>query len=509
MKQEDNYFTQNKDRIIKTFPYLAIFGLFYFFPLLVNDNFYFEGSTWRALGFVPDVAAQLSGRVLVEPLLSLLSLELDIFNFTKQTLIYTGITNQIISIFTLVVSSIVFYYRINSSEFNFHYGLVAFSFILNPFLLETLSYKTACIYMVLPTALALIASSLNTRNQYWNVIISIIILFSSLSLYQVSFNVFCAASILIFLIDFQQDIKKSITHLIANLIKISIATLIYKLLIINNINVGEYYKSNTVPFPLDSNLFTNIINKFIYLFQENLGVFLESKLLIIFSIISVVGFAAIYIIKNKNKLLAFLIFCTCTFLLIFFCFGFISIFKSTTSEPRLLAACSVLFVFIFHSFYTLTENFIPKFKNLLLIPTIFFVIISFSYSAMQESQFRFCNRITNSLIDRLESLGVDAKTPLLFSGSIGPSPYTRNTVEKNLILRKLYIEYLNGNWFSWLFTRHLGLETQLVTNINMEAEAHMCSNNEALYKSQYYKIMREGELYVAAFRYGDCYNKLK
>jgi hypothetical protein len=499
------YWKYNQLRIQKSFLPLFWTSIIYFFPFIIQNHIFYEPTLWRSNGSLPEISTIDLGRVYLDDWMSFFSLEFDIFDKT-QHVIYTGYINILISIIFLIISSIVLYTRINKSKINFYYLAVTFSFLTNPFFLESFQHKTGCLYILPITAIAIISASINTKNKFFDIVVPAVLLYFSLCVYQVGFNIFPAAMILIFLFDFQKQPKEAFTNLIINISKIAIATIFYKLFILNQIKEGSFYTNNTQLFTIDSDFLGNCIENFISIFKISLFTLTESRFFIIFAFIGLISFSMHYISNHKKKILAsfVLVFSICS--LMFLCCGFSVFFKDAISEARMYGVVGILFILIFHSFYISAKTYLPSLKFIIIIPLLYFTIIAHSCAAMQESQYILCQRVSIAIINKLEEFGFKDGDKVAFTGTIDDSHVSLNSINQNKILKRLYFSNLQGSWFSFLFARNFGAEFQFVDFDNNNGQKN-CYKHKSIYKSQHFKIARDQDenQFIVAFKNGSCF----
>ena len=503
------YWKYNKLRVQKSFFPLFFASLIYFLPYIIKSNIFHEPSLWRSDGFLPDVATTSIGRIYLDDWISFFSLELDIFN-NKQYVVDTGAINILISIIFLIIASVLLYTRINKGKIDFYYLAVTFALLVNPFFLDSFQHKTGCLYILPITAIAIISATINTKNKIFDIFVPGLLMYFSLAVYQVGFNIFPAAMLLIFLFDFQKSYKKALQNLGINIAKLSLATVLYKFLILNYIEKGSFYTNNTKLFELNSDFLGNCIARFISIFKISLFTLTESRFFIIFAFIGITFFSIQYISSHKKKAWASLVLLFSLFGIIFLCCGFSVLFQDSISEPRMYGVIGILFLFIFHAFYISAKTYFTSGKFIIIIPLLYFTILSHSCAAMQENQYMLCKRISINVINKLEEFGFKNGGKVAFTGTVDTAHVALNSMNKNKILRRLFYPNLNGSWFSFLFVRSFGLEIQFVDFDNNDGQKD-CDRLQAIYKSQYFKIAQDEDKdhFIVAFKNGTCFNNFK
>ena len=503
-----DYFEVDLEKIKNLSPYLLALNLIYFFPLLVQNIPYMDDLEWSVTGSPGHLE---NGRPLGDYLSSILSFN---FNFSNNSLFDSGSFLQIFSITLLTFVACIFYLRINDKEPSLYLAMLIFSFLVNPVCLLLLSYRLSCFHGALSISLSLLAC-LKLRNRPLGLFISSLFILASLCIYQPSINIFISASFLLFLIEYKKSVKDSLILLLDNSLKLFSAILIYKFIILSNIHHFKgYFQQRSSIFKLDQNFFTNIYEHGLSLLDQFLNAFSDSKIIILFSIISILAYGFQYIFfENNKRISSFFIYIFCVSGMGFGIIGFMAFMPSVRFLPRTFIGFSILLVFIFYAFDQSIVRWAPSLKVVVFIPLLYFTFISFSYNRIIEVQYEYQSKVVNSIIENLTNLGLKPWHTVYARGYLEYSPVGINSKSKNKLLSSLLnkSDNIGGVWYTSIFLKYSGLKAKILSwdDAKKLLKADVTCNHKALYTSQFYKITRiNNDIFIITFPQKSCFNQI-
>lgn len=496
------YFDVDWQKIKKLAPFLLALNLIYFFPLINQSTPYLDDLEWAIFGQTDHTG---NGRLLGDFLSSILNFN---FDFSHNYIIYSGALLQIISICLLSFAATVFYLRINNKKPNLYLAMLIFSFAANPFLLTSLSYKSACLHGVISISLALLAS-LDFKHRVLNIPLGFVLLLIMLNIYQLSLNIYLSATLLLFLLEFKRDIRTSLIFLYNNILKAFFAILTYKLILYSlAVKLSRNGLLRSEMINLDEHFFKQVfenssqyIDKIIYSFED-------STFLVFFALISIIAFGIKYVFHNNDhKITSTLVFILCSFGIFFCSFGILIFFTNSLIIPRLIIGFSPFLTFIFFAFDKSIAERIPSLKILVIVPLLYFTFISFSYNSIIQAQYRFNYSIMQQMENRLEDLGIKSSDKVYLNGSLGYSPIASNSVSRNKLLSFLqtYQGFIGEGWFTNLFSKHMGFKRNF-KYLPRKKQRLPCST-QSLYSNPFYKINRVKDEYFITFPDGKCFTQ--
>lgn len=410
---------------------LAIFIpiFLFFFPVIISGVHYRDdlersfsgGYGWTELG-----------RPFADWMMKFISLSDDL-------LVDTTPFPAMLSIIILVASVYIYWKKVDKSECIW-IAVALSAIVINPFFIQNILFKFDVLPMSMAMAFAIIASAVDVTNKK-SIIISIILLILSLSLYQSCTNIFIGLISIsaLFKINNSNETIKDITK---KLIIFFIGYLIYFSL--TKIFISDLSSRSEI-VTIDYNGFLSIIknmNDFIFFALS----FINKTIFIILLIPTMCFLFLLFKIEKRNIKISILNKILIVLLLISSIFGPLLILKTPALMPRTLSGFGAIMAAISISSILLINNTISK----LLVIISLIVPISLSYSSNRaiEEQRKFENSIFYSIKDDLKLF--DENKRVYFSGKVPLSQRSKIASNNNRL-----VSYMISPASEWLATIQL------------------------------------------------------
>ena len=132
-------------------------------------------------------------------------------------------------------------------------------------------------------------------------------------------------------------------------------------------------------------------------------------------------------------------------------------------------------------------------------------IFSYGYRGMLLEQANFNNRYYQLITSDLISLGFKETNTLIFSGGMDHSPSTYNSKKKNKSLDHFHAGNIGDHWHTIVFFKFREFKAQYQTVAIIDDLFNQVCHAETLIKNNWYRIIRNQDLYMVAFRNSICY----
>lgn len=492
-----------KDKPLKAFIGLLIFSLIYILPIILA-NFYYIDDLGRSLRGYTDWEE--NGR----PLASLLAIALS----DGFPLMDVSPWIQILSIVVLDYSLICFVKKYAFQATSFQLFITAAYGYLNLFLLENLSYKYDSLGMILALSLFFLLYAVPEKcpNQI-KMILSIITILLSLSLYQAAIGAYISLAIVefIFLLYQSQTWKEIFGRLLNRIIGLCIGGLLYKFIIVKNFVGSQGYSADHASL---ANFFTSQgaavirtnVTQFGYLFKafgKTLGI-----LGFILTLAMFIGLGTVaYVIEKRRKeskpiqfLLTLLVIISPAILVISSVLMLI-LLKNPVLAPRVMLSVSVFTIFVGLSIYHLSK-FIRSSIVISYLTLICMLSFSSYYGNLLVRQNQMNTTVTTYLVYDMNQVERESGKEFRDLSFIGHSPQCHELIlanQKRPLYGLLVPIYMNNDWF-WggQFIAHFrNRDINLKSNIN---DKELTLINKPVRENEFYKLYLINNKYIIAFK---------
>lgn len=499
------YFCIDKSRFNKIFKYSSILSLIYFSALFLNISPYLDDYNWISNG---TSFSHNLGRPLVNKIFSLFSFEYSLNENPFLLNIQPGY--QILGVLLLVLSLTVFVLKLCESEESNYLILLVVSFMANPFLLQNYSYSMVGLTMACSYSIALL-TSLKTKGNFTNLVIGSLLMFVSLCIYQISLNIFIGATILLFLVGFTEDLKKSFIFLFENIFKSLIAVTLYKILASDHIRMTN--NSYMTHYGHLQNSFHGYMTNFINFSNTIFDVYGELRILTFFTLISILAFAIRYIFfSNNNKtVLNGIVFISACFLLFLFSFGIQVLLKNPVYQARTLAGFSIPLLATFYMYLFSFGKWFPSSKIVMALPIICFFLLSYKYADVRQIENRHNYHIGSSIVNDLNQLHLNNAAEIYSDGYRGArNDILQKLCDRNRILNFLSIGTLQEWYLNSYLRYHFNIPYRIRNFPTKKIKKALCTNTTKIINySRHYIIAQKDRQIIIALNRGECFSVLQ
>jgi len=341
---------------------------------------------------------------------------------------------QLIAVFILAVSSVLFVYVLNNRKITIISLLASIPIGLSPYMLECLSFKFDAPYMALSVLASIVPFLFIARKKAF-VFCSIISLLVMCMTYQASSGIYLLVTLVLCFKDWNGKRKTNrevFLFLGRAVLSFCMAMIIFKLFLMKQMDMG--YTSNTM-FPL-SQMFSGILTNFktyVNLINNDFGFIWKTIIGIIFCFF----IAKSVYTSAKNKMISFFIATILLFLIFPLSFGVYLALENPLWVPRAMYGAGILLGII--SIYVVSEfNNVAKIAVLALSWSFF--IFAFSYGNALADQMRYANFRAGILLHDLSALYPDKdenEMMIELKNTIGVTPLVKNIGKRNPVIYRL------------------------------------------------------------------------
>ena len=426
IKDISEYLQEQAIAIKKSFFPVYLILIVYFLPCLFFVT-YNDGNNIFTDGF--HIFVKGLGRSNTTYLFSFLSF--NFINISEETCIYNVILFQLEAFALLAITGIFLYNRLNPNyKKNFLTHIVMSSLFFSPFFFTNINFNLpSSLGFAMLILLAIFASCINSRNSVFNVLSKTLLLFFAHGFYQTSINIFMAASLVIFLLDFLKLGKISKKNILENISSLILSILLYKFFVLDRITLNGYALLRTKLYALDENFFSNISDKFLRCLQSITFPFSDASgiCLAMFLLLGFLSFVIYSITKTNNKFKAVSIVALYTSLIIFFQAGFSILFVGQAPEGnRYLMAFTLVMFLCFYTTHLIIEKFAPKIKYIILIPAFFMMTMTHSAISLSNAKASYKEKIYDIFLNYLLTKDKQQNISYQRIGDFMPQIYIKN-----------------------------------------------------------------------------------
>lgn len=431
--------------------YVLILIALYTMPILMADRYYIDDLGRSARGYY---GGSSNGRPMADLIMFLIGfggINVDLSPLPMM-----------IAVVVFSVSSVHFVTSVKKDHGVYYSVLLPISIIINPFILENLSYKYDVVTMIVSMSSILIAYS-GFNNNKTTYLFGTFFALISLLCYQAAIGLFASLAIFEFIfVTYNNSIEKKTLKacfLLASsrFFQLLTAIILYKLIISvffpHDGNDYAIKHSEIIPFTHDGLeiLLNNLYNFFkmttTYLSSVPFPILVLMTLLTIGSLIYIA--VKTWNVKSSYGMVASAVIITSPLLVYLFSIAHLLLLKHPVVEPRVLISFSAITLMPFYLSFTH-----GKLKRVSTCLLALFVAFSYTYSYAYGNALKsvksYEDYVSMSISTDIKKIDPDAKLLIQTSGFMDYPPQAMLTIEKYPSIKKLLPRYLNNNW-SWAF----------------------------------------------------------
>lgn len=414
-----------------------IFALTYIYPVISADRFYIDDmgrSLDGYLGWGQD------GRPLTDIIMTYFSFGFPIIDVSPL--------NQILAVLTMSLASVLYVSKYTENAKPLSLGLASSLFIIQPFLLENLSYKFDSLPMALSAILLAIPFIIKGSNRVV-FIISILCITSSLAIYQATIGIFIILSIANIVFSNYKKSLDDVKDAALRALQLIIGYLVYSLIVVKYFVTGAYAASHasmiTESTNITATLLRNSARMFEYFSQAIepynsffIGIFL---LAVVFSILKE---AELHIKKSGYAtIFKLVVVVTSPFLVLLFSSLHLLILENPVFSSRVFISLSGAMLF----FGVLFLRNLGRMVSVVLISTLLFagLINTYAYGNAAKAQKKIDDLISASIYQDVNSSGINF-TSVSVSGTMPVARQRNNLGNRFPAIARMIPIYLNGDW---------------------------------------------------------------
>lgn len=484
MKLNTFNFNVNKNVFMITLSMLFLYVL----PIMGSGRYYID-DIGRALDGYTDWGY--NGRPLVDIIMSAISFGSPLVDISPLT--------QIMAIALLGYTLSMYASKYFTDSNHLTVGITVSLFAVSPFLLENWSYRYDSLPMILSVALCILAYC-NTKDNILSFFSSIILVVSSLSLYQASISSFVILCIVDIIATKDSRDLSVIRKIINRASQLLVAYLIYQHFIAKYTVVGSYNLSHSELIELSStsiDILKHNMNGFIgfiSLYVSSMPSWMRFFYGMVF-VISIITLLIREIKSGQTGIIKCVIITMSPALVFLFVFLHLSILKQPVFASRVLISSGAAFLY-FSTIITLALK--DKIALLSLIPLVIFSYVGvYSFSNAVEAQRKIDTLISSSIYNDVSHSGKTFK----FVSFVGTMPQAKQKViltQRFPAISRIIPIYMNGDWV--LGTRLLELHRVSLQQVSMNNESlTFISNNKPFVESTDYALFNYNDTLIVKF----------
>ena len=482
-----NIITKENEKYL-LFAITIFFYYTYTSPIINADRFYIDDLGRSIIGYTN---WSINGRPLADAIMLLLSFGYPLVDISPIPLV--------IGLVILSLSFVFFVEKNMKNDDFFIKCLLPIVFICNPFLLENLSYKFDSLPMLLSISFLIISYSFS--NSILRIILPIVFVISSLSLYQASISLFVCFAAFEFLLALKNQYvspSQGLYLILLRAMQLIVGYIIYTTFIADYFINEGYNKLHSENVKLSSDGFFQIIknvDSFHRLIQEYTGFFgltlLTSLVLILFISASKSSFDILKKRKTKSTYSYYILSLVSIAAFYIFSFLHLSILKSPVIAPRVLISFGF---FLFFCAYVISQ--VNIFKPIIVLFVFFSLVFSFTYGNALKAQKDHDEFIASMLASDIYKVGVKYKS-ISIAGTMPSSRQVSLAQSKLPLLNKLIPIYLNNDW-GWgpMLLEHYGINAEIREKLTQSDRSLICTKAPLIDNKMYSIFVEKDKLLI-------------
>ncbi|EMF0716610.1 glucosyltransferase domain-containing protein [Citrobacter freundii] len=433
--------------------------IIYVMPIILADRLYIDDILRSQLGYTNWSA---NGR----PLSDLLMMA---FSFFGKNIVDLSPLTLIIALSIFSFCALI-YYKTNLDEFSpIASALIMFSVIANPFLLENLSYKFDVLPMITSLSILLVPFFFKPKS-FICIILSIVMIISSLCLYQASIGFYVCLAIIEYFLSYKKCNAESSCYRMNNSVFriISLVAAYYLYGLLTEHMVADEYNlihSQILAMSRESlSVFTwniSTLSDIIILYFKNI----KHTTYFIYAVVVCSIVSAIFNRKNNYKqplnMVDTVIFLLSPVLIVFCTFIHLCFLSAPVFADRVLISFGAVMMLVTICFFSTIKN---KYIVSVFIsfPLLFVFVYSYTFGAAQKYQKEYDNRISNDIALSVSRADPEGKLALFIAGTQPSSNQRINAVNRFPSLSSLIPLYYNNGWWGKHLIKMFGIKNRVI-----------------------------------------------
>lgn len=477
---------------------LALLLLVYILPIILADRLYIDDILRSQQGYKN---WGINGRPLADILMAH-------FNFTEGVIADSSPLTLLFSSVIFLLCSLV-YYRKNLGSYGFLFGALAmFMVFANPFMLENLSYKFDVLPMVTSLSVLLIPYSVD-RSKVYGLLVGVLCIVSSLSLYQASIGFFCTLALVEMITTYRDKNYSAISYIISIIIRATQLIIGYAIYskISSYFISGEYNIEHSQIVSLDrsgiSLIYSNASTYFDKIHQA-----INETTSVAYLIVAISMMCCIFISLSRRDKVPGNIFSRISLalclilspvLVLAFSFIHLSILKYPVFADRVLISFGGALLFYSTSMATLVKW--KSFASMLIIPVVFFsMYYSYVYGNAMKYQRQYDDRLSHEIATVISNADTTGSLPVYTYGSQPSSIQRSNAVNRFPSLDTLVPLYYVDGWWGTLLINMYGIRNKVsgLYDVTQVCSMRVISENQS------YSIYKDSSKIIIDFSKYKC-----
>lgn len=414
-----------------------IFALIYIYPIISADRFYIDDMGRSLDGYL---RWGQDGRPLSDIIMFSLSLGSPIVDLSPL--------NQFLAILVISTTVVLYVSKHIKNASPLMLGVISSLFIVQPFLIENLSYKFDSFPMALSAVLLIIPFLINSKPTI-SFIISILCITSSLALYQASIGLFIIYSVADVVFYRERSSFEDIKNTTFRILQIILSYLFYSLFIVKHFVTGNYAPEHASMITESKNIIQTLSINLSKIFNYFAQAIEPYNILFIIAFLLIVAFSVIKETREQitctEKINHFKIAVTIASPFLVFLFSFIHILTLETpvfSARVYISLCGAILFFG-----------ILLFRNtgrIISVPLIFILLFAglinvYTYGNATKAQKHVDNLISASIYQDVNSYNKNFSS-VSVSGAMPVARQVTNLWRRFPAIARMIPIYLNSNW---------------------------------------------------------------
>ena len=456
------------------FLFLFVLSFIYIQPILNADRYYIDDLGRSIWGYSK---WSLNGRPLADVLMSAISFGHPLLDISPLP--------QIAGLVFICASLSVSLCRIVPNFSKSAIVASALCFIINPFMLENLSYKYDALPMLLSASLLVVSFSFGKK--WWHLPVPAFMVICSLSLYQATLTIFASMAVIEFVFS-GRDFRGKIICAMIRVLQLSSGYLFYSIFIGPNFIQGSYNISHSETILSQPGMVSKAIQNatgFVDLIDAYItGI--PTWIMFITACLSTLGLALLLIEslraeseKTICKIIVALIIMMAPIALVAFSFAHLSLLKYPVYSPRVLISFGGVMLIVG---LLCCKNMIGRIGLLPLF--VFSFVFCIAYGNTMKSQKEFDGYISAEISSVINKQNNDYKF-ISIAGKMPVSEQYRLAVSKFPLMKELVPIYMDNGW-GWgsALLAHYGADYKF-KQINQEIKSGVCKKTPVFESTKY------------------------
>lgn len=485
----DKIFTKKE---VKVFLFLFVLSFIYTLPILNADRYYIDDLGRSIWGYSK---WGVNGRPLADILMAAISFGYPLLDISPLP--------QITGLAVLCASLAASLCRIVPNFSSSAITISALCFVLNPFMLENLSYKYDALSMLLSASLLIISFSFGLR--WWHLPVPAFMVVCSLSLYQATLTLFASMAVIEFVFS-ARVFRVRILGALIRILQLVSGYIFYSTYIGPNFIQGSYNISHSETILSQPDMTNKAIQNatgFVDLIDAYITgipawiVFITASLSIVGLVLLLIESVRKQSEKNIYKAIVIFIIILSPVAIVAFSFAHLSLLKYPVYAPRVMISFGGVMLIVG---LLCCKSMLGRIALLPLF--VFSFVFCISYGNTMKSQKEFDAYISAEISSVINKQNADYKF-ISIAGKMPVSEQYRLAVSKFPLMKELVPIYMDNGW-GWgsALLAHYGADYKF-KQINQEIKSGVCKKTPVL-ESAKYDLYDIDDMIVVMFKGFKC-----